>query len=75
MNEQIEIFLKSADIGIIGAVKSVCRKRYEKTVKVLDSLSELELSAVASGGLLSLPKPKISELRKAMKKDNFQWSV
>lgn len=74
MNESIETFLKSADIGIIGAVKSVCRRRYEKTVRVLDSLSDLELQAVKNGGLLALPQGKLEQLRSAMKADDFVWS-
>lgn len=73
MNEQIETFLKSADLSMIGAIKSVCRKRYAKTVRVLDSLSDMELNAVKRGGLLSLPKSKITELKQAMRQDKFVW--
>ena len=75
MNEQIETFLKSADAHLIGAVRSVCRKKYPKTVKTLDGLSALELEAIRNGGLLSLPKPKLNKLRTAMTKDNFQFSA
>lgn len=74
INESIETFLKTANTDLIGAVKSVCRKRYAETVRVLDSLSELEVEAIKNGGLLALPQPKISELRRAMRADNFKWA-
>ena len=73
--ESIKIFLQTAKLDLMSAVQTVCKKRFPQTVKVFDELSESELTEIRSGGLLSLPKPKVSELRQAMQTDNFQWLV
>ncbi len=70
-----ETFLKTANLDLIGAIQSVCRTKYENTVKTLDSLSDLKLEAVKNGGLLSLSKEKINTLRRSMKTDNFCWNI
>jgi hypothetical protein len=52
----------------------VCRRLFPLTVACLDKLSPLEWDAVRSGGLMSLPKKKLSEINKSMKQDRFVWS-
>lgn len=74
-NTNIETFFKSADYALLGAIRSVCRKKYEQTVKVLDGLSAQEWGAVKNGGLLSLPDNKQDSLKTAMLADDFKWSV
>ena len=73
-NDQIDTFLLSADEALVNAVRSVCRKRFPKTVAALDGLSSLEWDAVRSGGLQSLSKSKLSAIEKAMRRDKFVWS-
>jgi len=72
--ESVKVFLKNARLDLINAVRSACKNRFPLTVAVLDGLSASETEAVTNGGLLSLPKPKILELEKAMKSDDFVWS-
>lgn len=70
----IETFIKTARLDLINAVRSACRRKFPATVMKLGALSDLEIEAVKNGGLLSLPKTKISELEKAMRADNFIWN-
>lgn len=72
--DSIQVFLKLATLDLITAVRAACRKKFPQTVAELDALSELELDAVRAGGLLALPKSKVSAIENAMKKDEFIWS-
>jgi hypothetical protein len=74
MKNEHETFLQTADEALITAVRSMCRKRFPKTVAALDGLSALEWETIRAGGLLSLPAAKIKEIRAGMRADEFVWS-
>lgn len=74
LSEGIKIFLRTARLDLINAVRSACRNKFPQTVEILDGLSEAETQAIRNGGLLSLPQPKIDALEAGMKKDKFIWN-
>jgi hypothetical protein len=75
MKNEIKTFIDVADFSLIQAVQSVCRRKFPRTVEAFDSFTASDIETIKRGGLRALSVDRLRPLTKAMKKDDFIFSV